>query len=136
MAEVFRREKRVRFHHCDPAGIVFYPQYFVLFHELMEDWFTEGLGENYAAFVRGGHGMPAVKVECEFLAPNPVGDVIAFELSIVRLGKSSVTLRIVGKSRGVECVRATLVNVHSALHPLKSVEIPPRLRAAMQRFSA
>ena len=136
MAEVFRREKRVRFHHCDPAGIVFYPQYFVLFHELMEDWFTEGLGENYAAFVRGGHGMPAVKVECEFLAPNPVGDVIAFELSIVRLGKSSVKLRIVGKSRGAECVRATLVNVHSSLHPLKSVEIPPRLRAAMQRFSA
>jgi 4-hydroxybenzoyl-CoA thioesterase len=44
MSEVFVREKRVRFHHCDPAGIVFYPQYFVLFHELMEDWFREGLG--------------------------------------------------------------------------------------------
>ena len=136
MAEVFRREKRVRFHHCDPAGIVFYPQYFVLFHELMEDWFTEGLGEDYAAFVRGGHGLPAVKVECEFLAPNPVGDVIAFELSLARLGKCSTTMRIVGRARGVECVRATLVAVHSTLDPLKSVAIPARLRTAMERFRA
>jgi 4-hydroxybenzoyl-CoA thioesterase len=136
MGEVFRREKRVRFHHCDPAGIVFYPQYFVLFHELMEDWFTRELGEDYAAFVRGGHGLPAVKVECEFLAPNPVGDVIAFELTLARLGASSITMRIVGKSRGVECVRAKLVAVHSKLDPLKSVKIPARLRSAMERFLA
>jgi 4-hydroxybenzoyl-CoA thioesterase len=136
MGEVFRREKRVRFHHCDPAGIVFYPQYFVLFHELMEDWFTEELGEDYAAFVRGGHGLPAVKVECEFLAPNPLGDVIAFELSVAKLGKSSITMRIVGKARGVECVRATVVSVHSQLHPLKSVEIPTGLRTAIERFKA
>jgi 4-hydroxybenzoyl-CoA thioesterase len=136
MADVFRREKPVRFHHCDPAGIVFYPQYFVLFHELMEDWFTEGLGEDYAAFVRGGHGMPAVKAECEFLAPNPVGDVIAFELTLARLGASSITMRIVGRARGSECVRATVTAVHSSLSPLKSVAIPKRLRAAMERFLA
>ena len=134
MSEAFVREKRVRFHHCDPAGIVFYPQYFVLFHELMEDWFTHGLGEDYAAFIRGGHGMPTVKVECEFLAPNPVGDVIAFELTLARLGQASITIRIVGKARGIECVRATVIAVHSALHPLGSVAIPPKLRSAMERF--
>jgi 4-hydroxybenzoyl-CoA thioesterase len=134
MGEAFRRDKRVRFHHCDPAGIVFYPQYFVLFHELMEDWFTEALGEDYAAFVRNGHGMPTVKVECEFLAPNPVGDVIAFELTLARLGASSITLRIVGRTREADCVRATIVAVHSTLKPLKSAPIPARLRAAMQRY--
>ncbi|HEX7404014.1 MAG TPA: thioesterase family protein, partial [Usitatibacter sp.] len=106
MSEVFVREKRVRFHHCDPAGIVFYPQYFVLFHELMEDWFREGLGLDYTAFVAGGHGLPTVKVECEFLASNPLGDVIAFELAIEQLGNSSLTLRIVGRARGTDCLRA------------------------------
>jgi 4-hydroxybenzoyl-CoA thioesterase len=130
----FVRDKRVRFHHCDPAGIVFYPQYFVLFHELMEDWFTEGLGEDYAALVRGGHGFPAVKVECQFLSPNPLGDVIAFELTVARLGESSITLRIAGKARGVECVRAAVTVVHSALEPLKALAIPARLRAAMEPF--
>jgi 4-hydroxybenzoyl-CoA thioesterase len=134
VAEVFARDKRVRFHHCDPAGIVFYPQYFVLFHELMEDWFTEALGEDYAALVRAGRGFPTVKVDCEFLAPNPLGDVITFELTVARLGESSITLRIVGKARGVECVRATVVAVHSALDPLKAAAMPARLRAAMERF--
>ena len=44
----FERRLRIRFSHCDPAGIVFYPQYFVLFVGLIEDWVTEGLGISYA----------------------------------------------------------------------------------------
>ena len=137
MAETFKRDKRVRFQHCDPAGIVFYPQYFVMIHELMEDWFTEALGTDYAAMVRDqGRGMPAVKVECEFLAPNPLGDVITFELSVAKLGASSITLRIEGRARGQPCVRASAVIVHSSLRPLKAVPLPETLRAAIQRFVA
>jgi 4-hydroxybenzoyl-CoA thioesterase len=33
----FECDKLIRFHHCDPAGIVFYPQYFVLFNELVAE---------------------------------------------------------------------------------------------------
>jgi 4-hydroxybenzoyl-CoA thioesterase len=135
MAEVFRRDKRVRFSHCDPAGIVFYPQYFVMIHELMEDWFTEALGTDYAALVRDeGRGMPAVKVECEFLAPNPLGDVITFELAVAKLGASSVTVRVEGRARGQLCIRATVVTVHSSLRPLKALAIPEPLRASLLRF--
>lgn len=32
----FSRPHRIRFSECDPAGIVFYPQYFVLFNDLLE----------------------------------------------------------------------------------------------------
>lgn len=71
---MFRAEKLIRFQHCDPAGIVFYPQYFVLFHELMEDWFNEGLGGNYAEYIREqGMGLPTVKVECEISCSEPDG---------------------------------------------------------------
>ena len=137
MAETFIREKLVRFQHCDPAGIVFYPQYFVMIHELMEDWFTQALDEDYAALIRDkGIGMPAVKVEAEFLAPNPLGDVISFELAVTRLGASSVTLRIEGQSKGTVCVRASVVIVHSALNPLKAKPFPDELRNRIQRFVA
>jgi len=137
MAEVFTRDKRVRFQHCDPAGIVFYPQYFVMIHELMEDWFTEALAEDYAALVRDkGIGMPAVKVEAEFLAPNPLGDVITFELTVAKLGASSVTLRVEGKARGKPCIRASAIIVHSSLNPLKAQPFPEALRTRMERFVA
>ncbi len=34
---VFEDDKLVRFHHCDPAGIIFFPQYFIMFNEMIED---------------------------------------------------------------------------------------------------
>ncbi|MBC7576171.1 MAG: hypothetical protein H7312_02260 [Tardiphaga sp.] len=34
----FTKKKLIRFHLCDPAGIVFYPQYFYLLSEAMEDF--------------------------------------------------------------------------------------------------
>ena len=44
----FEREQLIRFSHCDPAGIVFFPQYFVLFNGHVEDWFDDGLALGYA----------------------------------------------------------------------------------------
>ncbi|MDB5967509.1 MAG: thioesterase superfamily, partial [Polaromonas sp.] len=35
---IFSSKKLIRFHHCDPAGIVFYPQFFYLLHEMQEDF--------------------------------------------------------------------------------------------------
>ena len=44
----FERPLRIRFGHCDPAGIVYFPQYLVMLNGLLEDWFTDGLGVSYA----------------------------------------------------------------------------------------
>ncbi len=69
---LFRRERLIRFSDCDPAGIVFYPQYFVMFNGLVEDWVTDdadGLGIGYRALVIERRiGLPTVRVEAEFTA--------------------------------------------------------------------
>jgi 4-hydroxybenzoyl-CoA thioesterase len=132
---VFRSEKLIRFQHCDPAGIVFYPQYFVLFHELVEDWFNQGLGIDYSDFVqKQGLGVPMVKVDCEFLAPNRFGDTLALELAVKRLGNSSITFGVRGSTEGRERVRATLTVVHAAIDGPRAVPIADDLRLLMQRF--
>ncbi|CPO21707.1 4-hydroxybenzoyl CoA thioesterase [Bordetella pertussis] len=38
MAEPFVSEVEVRFRHCDPAGIVFYPRYFEMINDFVEEW--------------------------------------------------------------------------------------------------
>ena len=43
----FTRSVTVRFSHCDPAGIVYFPHYFDMFNGLIEDWYGQELG--YAA---------------------------------------------------------------------------------------
>jgi 4-hydroxybenzoyl-CoA thioesterase len=60
----FESQKLVRFQHCDPAGIVFYSQYFVPFHELIEDWFSDALHVNCAGFIAVRKlGIPTVRME-------------------------------------------------------------------------
>ena len=41
----FTTTRKVRFEHCDPAGIVFYPRYFEMINGTVEDWFEEDLAK-------------------------------------------------------------------------------------------
>ena len=67
-AVVFQREQLVRFGHCDPAGIVFYPRYFEMLNELVEDWFAQGLGQSFARLItESGLGMPTAQLDTRFL---------------------------------------------------------------------
>ena len=62
----FRREHRIRFSECDPAGIVFYPQYFVLMNDLLETWVDDGLGIGFADLVMQRRiGLPTVRLEVD-----------------------------------------------------------------------
>jgi hypothetical protein len=47
----FTRSFPVRFSHCDPAGIVYFPHYFDMFNGLIEDWYTQELGYDYAELI-------------------------------------------------------------------------------------
>lgn len=132
---VFEDEKPVRFHHCDPAGLIFYPQYFVLFHELMEDWFTRGLGEPYPDLImRQRIGAPMGRVECDFLAPSRLGDILHFALRLSHLGKSSLTMAIDCSCGGEMRARAKLTVVIARLDEVRAHPITGELRAKMQRY--
>src|SRR5271167_2815234 len=119
---VFEDDKLIRFHHCDPAGIIFYPQYFVLFNELIEDWFTRGLGISFADQVMKERvSTPIGRVECDFVAASKIGDVLRFRLAVARLGTSSIRLRIEVRHGEEVRVRALLTVIRASLETLKSV---------------
>ncbi|HQY27930.1 MAG TPA: thioesterase family protein [Burkholderiaceae bacterium] len=131
----FERDKLIRFHHCDPAGIVFYPQYFILFHELVEDWFNHGLQHNYAELVyRQRLGLPMVRVECDFLSPSKIGEMLTLSLGVRRIGRSSLGLAVEGVAGGVPRVRAALTVVLADVDGLRSVAFPAELRAGIERY--
>jgi len=131
----FSCDKLIRFHHCDPAGIVFYPQYFVLFNELVEDWFNQGLGVDFARYhVETGLGVPMGSVECRFIAPSKVGDTLRLFLSVKRLGGASLTLHVRGESLGQTRVEATLTLVQASLSSRRAVSFSPDMRARLSRY--
>ena len=131
----FECDKLIRFHHCDPAGIVFYPQYFVLFNELVEDWFNQGLGIDFARFhVEQGMGVPMGSIVCRFLSPSKVGEMLHLSLSINRIGKSSLELNVSGKAGGETRVEATLTLVLASLETRRSLPFPEGLRTKLEGY--
>ena len=133
----FETAKLIRFHHCDPAGIVFYPQYFILFNELVEDWFNAGLGIDFAAFHAVDRlGIPMAHVECDFLSTSRVGEVLRFRLAVGTIGETSLTLAVEASAGDEVRVRATLVVVLASLETRRPVPIPPAMRQKLERFQA
>lgn len=98
---VFRTDKLIRFQHCDPAEIFFYPQWLVLFHEVIENWFGEGLGIDYGHFISTLRlGTPTVRLEFNFIAPAVIGETPTFRLRMRTLGNSSIALSLDASDAG------------------------------------
>ena len=137
-APLFRRERLIRFSDCDPAGIVFYPQYFVMFNGLVEDWVNEGLALGYTDIVIGRRiGLPTVRLEADFTAVSRMGDAVALELAVERLGERSLTLalRCTGAAGDTRmAMRQVLVSTSLDTH--RAIPIPDDLRRAIERALA
>src|SRR4029453_5903217 len=89
----FERRRRILFGQCDPAGIVFYPEYLVMFNGLVEDWITEALGIPYAELIGTRRvGLPTVSLTCEFPAVTRMGEEVTLGLEIEAIGNRSITL--------------------------------------------
>lgn len=129
----FTRERLIRFSDCDPAGIVFYPQYFVMLNGLVEDWFNDELGIAYAALVLDRRiGLPTVRLEVDFRAVSRLGDHVDLSLQVDRLGGRSLGLELscTGPD-GDTRVRMRQVLVTTSLVTHRAVEIPSDIRAAI-----
>ena len=131
----FRRERLIRFSDCDPAGIVFYPQYFVMFNGLVEDWVNDALGIGYRALVIERRiGLPTVRLEADFTAVSRMGDTVVLALEVERLGSRSLTLALRCYGHGGEARMAMRqVLVSTSLESHRAIEIPADLRAAIAR---
>jgi 4-hydroxybenzoyl-CoA thioesterase len=135
-AGAFTRPVQIRFSHCDPAGIVYFPHYFNMFNGLIEDWYTEELKVDYADLIlHDQHGFPFVHVETDFKIPSRMGETIDLTLLIEKIGRSSLTLLIVGHHEGIERLRARTVTAMMSLSTKQSVELPATLRAAFEAYA-
>jgi 4-hydroxybenzoyl-CoA thioesterase len=100
----------VRFADVDHAGIVYYPRFFHYFHVAFEELWRARLGPHaYSELIdRDRIGFPAVRAECDFVAPLRFGDAADIEVSVARLGGKSITFRYV-VHRAADATRARAV---------------------------
>ena len=134
----FKTEIQVRFNHVDTAGIVFYPRYYEMFNQVIEEWCENALGFGFKE-LHGKYsgGLPAVKNEVEFLSPSRLGDILTFELTVKKLGKSSISLKIIASQDEQPCVSADMILVfvkQTGPGKFHSSALPSAIRHKIEEF--
>jgi len=90
-----KRNVRIVWGDCDPAGIVFYPRYFEMFDASTTALFERALGMNKFEFVKAydSIGYPMVDTRARFLLPTRYGDDVVIETEITEIKRSSFEIR-------------------------------------------
>jgi 4-hydroxybenzoyl-CoA thioesterase len=128
----FTSQRTVRFADCDPAGIVFFPQYLVMLNTLHEVWFDEGLAIPCAQLIGERRtGLPTVRLEVDFTAVSRHGDVLTQTLEVTKLGRSSLALRAEFWCAAELRMRAHQVLVCTSLQTHRPIALPEDVRAAI-----
>ena len=135
MGQVFETERLVRHGHTDPAGIVFYPRYFEMINEVVEDFFREALGRPFGDWHRRKTtGVPTVHIDTTFLAPSYCDDVLTFSLRISKLGGSSATFLIAGRCCDEQRLTTALTLAHVDLTEMKAIPFGDELRSDLSAY--
>ena len=132
----FSVEYLIRFQHCDPAGIVFYPRYYEMLNQVVEDWFADGLHWSFADMARKrAEGVPLVHARCDFLQASQIGERVTVTLELTRIGARSFHVTITGTCAGENRLRAELVLVYvRTTDRMHAIPLPDELRARMQPY--
>ncbi len=135
MNQVFVHDQLIRFSHCDPAAIVYFPRFFDLAHATMEDWFATAVGHPLPELIGQRRvGTPTVSIRCDFSKPLRMGDTLRFELRVSRLGNASADLDYRGLKDATEHLRITQTVVFMDLDAARAVPIPDDVRSAILPF--
>jgi acyl-CoA thioesterase FadM len=91
----------VSFGHCDPAGIVFYPNYFRWFDQCFHEFLrVRAGGHRHLCQVLNAKGIGLMDVGADFTSPTMEGDVMALHLSVTEWGKRTLSLAYRGEVEG------------------------------------
>jgi acyl-CoA thioesterase FadM len=127
---------KIRFGHCDPAGIVYTPKFFDIFNVVIEEWYGDCLGINYYELIGPRRtGLGYVNAHSDFFEPGMMGDVIEVAVNLERVGNKSFVVLLHAFKNGREALRGRFTVVTTDLNTHRSVAIPADLRNALLDYA-
>jgi 4-hydroxybenzoyl-CoA thioesterase len=133
MGHTNTRSVRIEWGDCDPAGIIFFPNYFRIFDHSTAMLFESALGMTKFEMFKNldFQGWPLIKTQARFLKPTRFGDDVIVE-STVTFGRSSfeVAHRLTLKGElCAECSEKRVWTVRDESGQLKSHPVPEAVLA-------
>lgn len=138
MAEPFRTTRLVEFHDTDMAGIMHFAAFY-LYMASAEHEFFRSLGLSFCSRDAEPLTFPRVSASCDFQSPARCEEILDISVSIVRLGKKSITFRFDFTHEGREVASGQMTSVCCRVlpnEPLRSLLIPEEMVEKLQPFLA
>lgn len=127
--------RTVRFGDCDPAGIVYTPQFLDMINGVIEDFFIQRLRIDYQGLIKkDGVGLGYKSVDSDFFLPALMGDRLSFTVLIEHIGRTSIIYSIHCVREITEIMRCRLVMVTTSLNTNNPITIPVALREALEAY--
>ncbi len=122
---------------CDPAGIVYTPEFFDVFNHAIEAWFSERLGISYYDILGNRRtGLGYVNASATFFAPCMMGDAVDIFVTVEKVGTKSYQLCLHAMKGDKEALRGYFTTVTTSLETHRPVGIPLDIGDAMRGYAA
>lgn len=126
---MFRFSQQIRFSHCDPAGVLYFPHVFDFVNAAMEDWFAQRLGLPFHVLhLELRRGNPVVRTHCEFVTPCRFGETLELELEPAAVGSSSIETRLRGTAGGAPRFRVRHKTAMMSMDTMRAIALPDEVR--------
>jgi acyl-CoA thioester hydrolase len=132
VGQPFRHSLRVRYHECDPQGVVFNANYLAYFDLTMTELWRE-LG-GYQAMVDAGVDMVVAEVRILYRSPLRFDDEFEAHAHISRLGDTSMTTNIMLARDGETVAQGELRHVFVESGGRATASIPHPVREGLARY--
>jgi acyl-CoA thioester hydrolase len=132
VGEPFRHRLRVRYHECDPQGVVFNANYLAYCDICLVELWREVV-EDYAGMAAQGIDVVVAEARIRFIAPLRFDHEVEMSLTITNLGTTSMQLEIAMDRDGETAAVAELAQVFIELESGKKISIPEEIRAALKK---
>jgi len=127
----------VRWGDCDPAEVVYTPQFAHYVVAAVDDFFHEVVGRApYASSSREGVGFPLRALSFEFCHFLTTGDCFEMTVEVAAVRRRSFDLRIEASCEGRAVFEATYSPVCVDMTTKRATELPAAVRRALVDYAA
>ena len=131
----FRHTLRVRYQECDAQGVVYFARYPEYFDIAITELWRATLG-SYQAMVDAGTDMVVAEQHIRYLAPARFDELVDVDVTIDRLGDTSMLSSYVISREGARLVEGDFRHVFITVATKAKRSIPPEIRAALAPYAS
>jgi acyl-CoA thioester hydrolase len=131
----FRHTLRVRYQECDAQGVVYFARYPEYYDIAITELWRAAFG-SYQAMVDGGIDMVVAEQRIRYLAPARFDELVDVDVTIDRLGETSMLSSYAISREGERLVEGDLRHVFIDVATKAKRTIPQEIRDALAGYAS